>query len=73
MSLKIVFYEESEYAKRVETAFLEIHREEIELVCFCYKENLLAHLSLHNTDVIVTSETMEFPAEIQEKKFLFCI
>ena len=68
MSLKIVFYEESEYAKRVETAFLEIHREEIELVCFCYKENLLAHLSLHNTDVIVTSETMEFPAEIQEEE-----
>lgn len=68
MSLKIVFYEESEYAKRVETAFSEIHREEIELVCFCYKENLLAHLSLHNTDVIVTSETMEFPAEIQEEE-----
>lgn len=68
MSLKIVLYEESEYAKRVETAFSELHREEIELVCFCYKENLLAHLSLHNTDVIVTSETMEFPAEIQEEE-----
>ena len=68
MSLKIVLYEESEYAKRVETAFSELHREEIELVCFGYKENLLAHLSLHNTDAIVTSEMMEIPAEIQEEE-----
>lgn len=68
MSLKIVFYEESEYAKRVETAFSELHREEIELVCFCYKENLLAHLALHDADVIVTSEMMDLPEEIQEEE-----
>lgn len=68
MSLKIVLYEESEYAKRVETAFSELHREEIELVCFCYKENLLAHLALHDADVIVTSEMMDLPEEIREEE-----
>lgn len=68
MSLKIVFYEESEYAKRVETAFSELHREGVELSCFCYKENLLAYLSLHDADVIVTSEMMDFPEEIRKEE-----